>query len=234
MISNLSSQLKEQGHIELMPEVLAEVPRVRKELGYPPLVTPTSQIVGTQATLNVVMGRYKMITKETRAYVQGLYGQAPGPIDPEVQKLCIGDETPITGRPADLLEPELPKRRAELEELGIKFSDEDLISYALFPQVALEFFARRDRTERPKEEAAALAAVVADLLGVQEEACVSPQVVVVAADSPPAEAKVGADLPEAGVAGRPPSVCPYGVPGSAWAAAGRRDLTAGRPVSWRY
>ena len=119
MISNLSSQLKEQGSLDRMPEVLAEVPRVRQELGYPPLVTPTSQIVGTQATLNVLMGRYKMITKETKAYMQGFYGRAPGPVDPEVQKLCIGDETPITSRPADSLEPELPKRRAELEELGI-------------------------------------------------------------------------------------------------------------------
>ena len=118
MISNLSSQLKEQGHLETMPEVLAEVPRVRKEFGYPPLVTPTSQIVGTQATLNVLMGRYKMITKETKAYMQGFYGLSPGPVDPEVQKLCIGDETPITTRPADSLEPELPKRRAELEEHG--------------------------------------------------------------------------------------------------------------------
>jgi pyruvate carboxylase subunit B len=140
MISNLSSQLRDQGALDRMDEVLAEVPRVRKELGYPPLVTPTSQIVGSQATLNVLMGRYKMITKETKAYVQGLYGRPPGPIDPEVQKLCIGDEKPITTRPADLLEPELPKRQAELEEKGMKFSDEDLMSYALFPQVALEFF----------------------------------------------------------------------------------------------
>ena len=117
-------------------------------MGYPPLVTPTSQIVGTQATLNVLMGRYKMVTKETRGYVQGYYGRPPGTVDPEVQKLIIGDEIPITVRPADMLEPELPKRRAELDELGIKYSDEDLMSYALFPQVALEFFARRDRTER--------------------------------------------------------------------------------------
>jgi len=111
MISNLSSQLKEQGALDRMDEVMEEVPRVRRELGYPPLVTPTSQIVGTQATLNVLMGRYKMITKETKAYVQGLYGRSPGPIDPEIQRLCIGDETPITTRPADSLEPELPLRR---------------------------------------------------------------------------------------------------------------------------
>jgi pyruvate/oxaloacetate carboxyltransferase len=170
MISNLSSQLEQQGSLGRMDAVMAEVPRVRAELGYPPLVTPTSQIVGTQATLNVLMGRYKMVTKETKAYVLGQYGRPPAPIDPEVQKLCAGDEIPITTRPADSLEPELPKRRAELEELGIKFSEEDLVSYALFPQVALEFFARRDRAERPQEEVAALAAALADLLGVQEEA----------------------------------------------------------------
>jgi oxaloacetate decarboxylase (Na+ extruding) subunit alpha len=170
MISNLSSQLEQQGALDRMDEVMAEVPRVRAELGYPPLVTPTSQIVGTQATLNVLMGRYKMVTKETRAYVLGQYGKPPAAIDPEVQKLCIGDETPITTRPADSLEPELPKRRAELEELGIEYSEEDLMSYALFPQVALEFFKRRDRTERPKEETAAIAAALADILGVQDEA----------------------------------------------------------------
>jgi pyruvate/oxaloacetate carboxyltransferase len=170
MISNLSSQLEAQGALDRMDEVMAEVPRVREELGYPPLVTPTSQIVGTQATLNVLMGRYKMVTKETKNYVLGFYGRPPGPIDPEVRKLVIGDEEPITVRPADMLEPELPQRRAELEELGIEYSEEDLVSYALFPQVALEFFQRRDRKERPKEEVAALAAALADILGVQEEA----------------------------------------------------------------
>jgi pyruvate/oxaloacetate carboxyltransferase len=169
MISNLSSQLEAQGALDRMQEVMAEVPRVRKDLGYPPLVTPTSQIVGTQATLNVLMGRYKMVTKETKNYVLGYYGRPPASIDPEVQKLCIGDETPITVRPADMLEPELPQRRKELEELGIEYSEEDLVSYALFPQVALEFFKRRDRTERPKEEIAAVSAALADLLGVQDE-----------------------------------------------------------------
>jgi len=209
MISNLSSQLKEQGALERMDEVLAEVPRVREELGYPPLVTPTSQIVGTQATLNVLMGRYKMITKETKAYVQGLYGKPPAAIDREVQKLCIGDETPITSRPADSLQPELPKRRAELKERGVVFSAEDLISYALFPQIALEFFERRDRAERPREELAALAAVLADLLGVQDEAGAAPSTVA-------------------------PSACPQPVVVSAWAAAARRDLAAGRTGYWGY
>jgi pyruvate/oxaloacetate carboxyltransferase len=170
MISNLSSQLEQQGALDRMDEVMAEVPRVREELGYPPLVTPTSQIVGTQATLNVLMGRYKMVTKETKNYVLGYYGRPPGPIDPHVKQLAIGDEEPITARPADLLEPELPQRQAELEEMGIDYSEEDLVSYALFPQVALEFFKRRTRVERPKEETAALAAALADILGVQEEA----------------------------------------------------------------
>ncbi len=228
MISNLSSQLKEQGHLELMPEVLAEVPRVRQELGYPPLVTPTSQIVGTQATLNVVMGRYKMITKETKAYLQGFYGRPPGPVDPEVQKLAIGDDTPITVRPADLLERELPKRKAELEELGIRPSPEDLISYALFPQVALEFFARRDRKERPKEERAALVAAVADLLGVQQEAACMPAERAAAAH-PAATPK----LVEPSMAGGRELPCPLAAPGSAWAAAGRRDLIAARALQRR-
>jgi pyruvate/oxaloacetate carboxyltransferase len=227
MISNLSAQLKDQGALDRMPEVLAEVPKVRQELGYPPLVTPTSQIVGTQATLNVLMGRYKMVTKETRAYVQGFYGRSPAPIDPEIQRLIIGDEQPITTRPADSLEPELPKRRAELEELGIKYTEEDLVSYALFPQVALEFFARRDRSERPREELAALVAVVADLLGVQEEACLAE---VVPLTTPGEEAEAAAAGNGLAVRGAESAV----EPGAAWAAAGRQDLIAGRAVSWRY
>jgi pyruvate/oxaloacetate carboxyltransferase len=226
MISNLSSQLKDQGALDRMEEVLAEVPRVRQELGYPPLVTPTSQIVGTQATLNVLMGRYKMVTKETRGYVQGHYGRPPGKVDSEVQKLIIGDETPITVRPADMLEPELPKRRAELDELGVRYSDEDLMSYALFPQVALEFFARRDRAERPKEELAALIAAVAGLLGVEKELTCAPQ---------PAEAAAaaGADggATEAQSAG---GECAGPATGSAWAAAGRAELVGARAVAWRY
>jgi pyruvate carboxylase subunit B len=222
MISNLSSQLKDMGHLEKMPEVMDEVPRVRKEFGYPPLVTPTSQIVGTQATLNVVMGRYKMITKESKAYMQGLYGKSPAPVDPEVQKLCIGDDTPITVRPADLLEPELPKRKAELDELGLKYTEEDLISYGLFPQVALEFFARRDRKERPAEERAAVAAAVADLLGVQEEAALT--------SAQPVAQPGQVDPAQTGGRIQP---CPLAAPGSAWAAAGRRDLIAARALQRR-
>jgi pyruvate carboxylase subunit B len=222
MISNLSSQLKDMGHLEKMAEVMDEVPRVRKEFGYPPLVTPTSQIVGTQATLNVVMGRYKMITKESKAYMQGLYGKSPAPVDPEVQKLCIGDEQPITVRPADLLEPELPKRKAELDELGLKYTEEDLVSYALFPQVALGFFARRDRKERPAEERAAVAAVIADLLGVQDE--------IALAAAQPAAQPGQVELAQTGGRIQP---CPLAAPGSAWAAAGRRDLIAARALQRR-
>jgi pyruvate carboxylase subunit B len=218
MISNLSNQLKEQDALQRMPEVMEEVPRVRKELGYPPLVTPTSQIVGTQATLNVLMGRYKMVTKETRGLVQGYYGRTPAPIDPHVQKLIIGDEEPITARPADTLEPELPKRRAELDELGFEYSDEDLMSYALFPQVALEFFARRDRKERPEEELVALIAAVAGLLGVDKEVTCAPQ---------PAEAAAASESAEAPAPEPAPAT-------SAWAAAGRAELVGARAVSWRY
>ena len=220
MISNLSAQLKEQGALDRMDEVLAEVPRVRRELGYPPLVTPTSQIVGTQATLNVLMGRYQMVTKETRAYVMGHYGRPPGPIDPEVQKLVIGDERPISTRPADLLDPELPQRRAELDELGIRYSEEDLVSYALFPQVALEFFARRGRAERPersREELAALAAVVAELQGLTEEAESGEPMQREVAEQP---AKTVTDLPA--------------TPVLAWAAAGRAEVMGGtRPEPGR-
>ena len=142
MLSNLVSQLKEQGASDKYYEVLAEVPRVRKDFGEPPLVTPSSQIVGTQAVLNVITGeRYKMITKESRALLKGEYGQTVKPVNPEVQKLAIGDEEPITCRPADLLEPELDKLEAEMAQW--KEQDEDVLSYELFPQVATEFFKYR-------------------------------------------------------------------------------------------
>ncbi len=142
MLSNLVSQLEEQGASDKFDEVLAEVPRVRKDFGEPPLVTPSSQIVGTQAVLNVITGeRYKMITKESCGLLRGEYGQTVKPVNPEVQKLAIGDEEPITCRPADLLEPELHKLEAEMAQW--KEQDEDVLSYALFPQVALEFFKYR-------------------------------------------------------------------------------------------
>ncbi len=143
MLSNLVSQLKEQHAEDKYYEVLEEIPRVRKDFGEPPLVTPSSQIVGTQAVLNVVMGeRYKMITKESRALLRGEYGQTVKPFNKEVQKKAIGDEKPITCRPADLIPPELDKIAAEMAQY--RQQDEDVLSYALFPQVATEFFKYRE------------------------------------------------------------------------------------------
>jgi len=139
MLSNLVSQLKQFGKEDKFQEVLAEVPRVREDLGYPPLVTPTSQIVGTQAVMNVISGeRYKMVPKETKALVKGEYGKTPAPIKEEIVKKIIGDEERITCRPADLIEPELDKIRNEMKEYLEQ--DEDVLSYALFPQVAKKFF----------------------------------------------------------------------------------------------
>ncbi len=139
MLSNLVSQLKQQNAIDKLQEVLNEVPRVREDLGYPPLVTPSSQIVGTQAVLNVMMGeRYKMASKETKAVLKGEYGKTPGPISDEIRKKVIGDEEPITCRPADLLKPELNSIKGQMSEYLEQ--DEDVLSYALFPQVAEDFF----------------------------------------------------------------------------------------------
>jgi len=138
MLSNLMSQLRQQGAADRYEEVLAEVPRVREDLGFPPLVTPSSQIVGTQATLNVVFGqRYKVVPEEVKQYVRGYYGKPPAPINPEVQHLIIGDEEPITCRPADLLEPGMAKAKAEIGALA--HNEEDVLSYAMFPQVARRF-----------------------------------------------------------------------------------------------
>ncbi len=135
MISNLVSQLREQGAIDKLRDVLDEIPKVREDMGYPPLVTPTSQIVGTQAVLNALFGqRYKQVTKESRALVLGHYGQTPGPIEEEVRRQIAPDEQPITGRPADVLSPELERAKTEIDTLAR--SEEDIVSYALFPQVA--------------------------------------------------------------------------------------------------
>lgn len=142
MLSNLVSQLKQQGKEDKYEEVLQEVPRVREDLGFPPLVTPSSQIVGTQAVLNVIMGeRYKMISKETKGIVRGEYGKTPVDIAPEMVKKIIGDEKRITCRPADKLEPELDKLRKECAEWIEQ--EEDVLSYALFGQVAEKFFEQR-------------------------------------------------------------------------------------------
>ncbi|QXM05240.1 oxaloacetate decarboxylase subunit alpha [Crassaminicella indica] len=142
MLSNLVSQLKMQNALDKFEEVLKEVPRVREDLGYPPLVTPTSQIVGTQAVLNVITKeRYKMIPKEVKAYVKGMYGKPTVKIKPEIIKKIIGDEEVITCRPADLIEPQLQNIRNEMKEYLEQ--EEDVLSYALFPQVAVEFFKYR-------------------------------------------------------------------------------------------
>ncbi len=158
MLSNLMRQLADAGKSELLPEVLAEVPRVRADVGYPPLVTPSSQIVGTQAVLNVLSGeRYKMATKEFRGIVKGEYGKTPLPIDPAFTKKLIGDEQPITCRPADLLAPELDTLREKIA--GYIEQDEDVLSYALFEQVALKFFEARKARKYGLDATAADAAL---------------------------------------------------------------------------
>lgn len=142
MLSNLLSQLKQAGKEDQLQDVLNEVPRVREDSGYPPLVTPTSQIVGTQAVFNVITGeRYKMCTNEFKDMVAGKYGTTPMPIDPEFQKKIIGDAPVITGRPADLLEPELDTLQKEMAQWSEQ--EEDVLSYAMFPKVSLDFFKKR-------------------------------------------------------------------------------------------
>ena len=150
MLSNLMSQLKQANQSDKLQAVLEEVPRVREDAGYPPLVTPTSQIVGTQAVYNVLMGeRYKTVTKEFKGLVRGDYGKTPVPIKPEFVKKIIGDEKQITCRPADLLKPELETLRAQLGDKA--HQDEDVLSYALFDKVALKFFENRDKAEAVTE-----------------------------------------------------------------------------------
>ncbi|MDA0739163.1 MAG: sodium-extruding oxaloacetate decarboxylase subunit alpha [Nitrospirae bacterium] len=150
MLSNLASQLAEQNAIEKMQEVLEEIPKVRKDMGYPPLVTPSSQIVGSQATMNVLTGeRYKVITNETKNYFLGFYGKPPGSLDSKVRQKAMAGEKPITGRPADNLDPELKVAKKELSEHQV--SPEDILSYALFPSVALQFIDERERGELKPE-----------------------------------------------------------------------------------
>ena len=142
LLSNLINQLKNANASDKLMECLAEVPEVRKDFGYPPLVTPTSQIVGTQAVLNVLSGeRYKMVTKESKALLRGEYGRLPGEVNEDMRKKCIGDDKVITHRPADDIAPELPKLRELLKDEVA--SDEDILSYAMFPQVAPKFFEYR-------------------------------------------------------------------------------------------
>lgn len=153
MLSNLISQLKQANASDKYYDVLAEVPRVREDFGYPPLVTPTSQIVGTQAVMNIISGeRYKMVPKESKALLRGEYGALPANVNEDVRKKAIGDAEVITCRPADVIEPELEKYKAEMAEKGIGKSEEDVLSYALFPQVAEKFFAYRDGEKAQVEE----------------------------------------------------------------------------------
>ena len=142
MLSNLVSQLSAQGALDKFDEVLEEVPKVREDLGYPPLVTPMSQMVGTQAVFNVLLGeRYKMVPKEAKNYVKGLYGKPTIPIKDDIKHKIIGDDEVYTGRPADLMEPELDKLKGEIKEYIEQ--DEDVLSYALFPQVSIDYFKYR-------------------------------------------------------------------------------------------
>ncbi|HKZ94803.1 MAG TPA: oxaloacetate decarboxylase subunit alpha [Candidatus Bathyarchaeia archaeon] len=181
MFSNLISQLRDQNASDKLEKVLKEVPRVRKELGYPPLVTPTSQIVGTQAVFNVLSGkRYSIVPKEVKDYVRGLYGKSPAHIDEEVKKKIIGDEEVITQRPADLLKPELNTISEETKQFFEK--EEDALTYVLFPQAALEFFRKRKtmikespasllppQLRQELEEIAAVSTVIASYLKGREE-----------------------------------------------------------------
>jgi len=172
MFSNLISQLKEQNAMDRLKEVLEEVPRVRKDLGYPPLVTPTSQLVGTQAVFNVLSGkRYSIVPKEVKEYVKGFYGKPPAPIDEEVRKKIIGKGKIITCRPADLLKPQLDKIRKELK--GVTEKEEDILTYALFPQAALEFF--KKRAQRREEEVISLS--MTERQELEEVAAVSTAVI---------------------------------------------------------
>ena len=142
MLSNLLSQLKEQGLADRYEEVLAEVPKVRADLGYPPLVTPLSQMVGTQALMNVISGeRYKLVPSEIKDYVRGLYGRSPVAITPEIRQLIIGDEAVMTERPADFLAPQLPEFEKAIAQYAK--TEEDVLSYALFPQQAKDFLGRK-------------------------------------------------------------------------------------------
>jgi pyruvate carboxylase subunit B len=157
MISNLVSQLQEQDALNRLDDVFAEIPKVRKDLGYPPLVTPTSQIVGTQAVLNVLVNgqRYRNVTKEVKDYVRGLYGKSPAPVSDEIKHLIIGDEKIITGRPADLLEPAYERMKLEAEKAGLIKKEEDILTYILYPAIAPSFLkGERKLEEIPKKQVA--------------------------------------------------------------------------------
>ncbi len=165
MLSNLVSQLKEQDAMDRYDDVLQEMPKVREDLGYPPLVTPTSQIVGTQSVLNVLMGeRYKVIPREVRDYVYGIYGRPPAPIAEWLLSTVLGDDLAVTCRPADLLDSELEMRTKEAEELGIIKKEEDILTYALYPQIAPKFL--RGEAEEEKLMPASVAGDVSSHAGI--------------------------------------------------------------------
>ncbi|MFW9870606.1 MAG: pyruvate carboxylase subunit B [Candidatus Thorarchaeota archaeon] len=224
MLSNLDNQLREQGALDRYDEVLKEVPRVRAELGYPPLVTPSSQIVGTQATLNVITGeRYSMIPTEVKQYIRGYYGRPPAEIDPEIQKKAIGNEKPLDCRPADMLDPELPAAREALKD--IPHVPRDLVSYALYPQYALEFLKRKaqrmSRGTMTRELEVALAAAVLHMNGAALGSFAS------VASSAQTWSDAGrADLVE----GRTVQYGPgqWDRSSSSWSSAGRKDIMRGR------
>jgi pyruvate carboxylase subunit B len=165
MLSNLVSQLRDQNALDRIGEVLEEIPRVRKDFGYPPLVTPTSQIVGTQAVLNVLSGaRYRQVTQEVKAYLLGKYGRPPGTVDEETRRTVVGDETPILDRPGETIGPELEKLRDDAHRLGIIRQEEDLLTYALYPQVAVRFLRGETKEEAiPEAQSAGAPATVPDL-----------------------------------------------------------------------
>ncbi len=224
MLSNLDHQLREQGAEDRYDEVLKEVPRVRAELGYPPLVTPSSQIIGTQATLNVVTGeRYSMIPTEIKQYIRGYYGRPPAEIDPEIRKKAIGDEKPLDCRPADMLEPELPAAREALKD--IEHVERDLVSYALYPQYALDFLKRKAlkkmRGKMTIELEVALAAAVLHMNGASSGTIAS------AAGRARGWSDAGvSDLMEGRTTQYTPGQWDYS--SSAWSSAGRKDIMKGR------
>ncbi len=171
MLSNLLSQLEEQEALDRLQEVFEEIPRVRADLGYPPLVTPTSQIVGIQAVMNVLAGtRYATITREVRDYVRGLYGSPPGPLDPVLRAKVTRDEPAITGRPADLLPPEFEKRLMEVRQLVPAADDAEVLSYAVFPQVYRSYRAALDQGLKDEVLTSAALGIVGALRAPRESA----------------------------------------------------------------
>ena len=224
MLSNLDNQLREQGALDRYDEVLAEVPRVRAELGYPPLVTPSSQIVGTQATLNVVTGeRYSMIPTEVKQYVRGYYGRPPAEIDPEIRKKAIGDEEPLDCRPADMLEPELPGAREALKD--IPHVPRDLVSYALYPQYAADFLKRKaQRMSRGTMTTELEVALAAAVLHMNDA---GPGSATATAGRPQSWSDAGrSDLVDGRTIQHSPGQ--WDKSSSSWSSAGRKDIMRGR------